>query len=281
MEPVSEQSATQLGVQRIEPEQLGNVVDAAEIQPRFTEESRLFAFTENGQLGVEQLTLLTARLKHVREQFPLKRLLITSAVRAEGKTSVAANLALMLAGQGNGKVLLVDADLRKPDIFNLCGARDERPVNFLHNGAQPNGLIRRVAGTELYLMGLGPANKGPLTDSGLLKLKMLLDQVTPAFDIVIMDTPPVLLVSDVTLLLRLCDAALIVVRASQTPRELAQRAKEMLEGIPIIGSVLTCAAPEKLRYGYGYKYGYGYENPPQNKWQAGKAGSKAETAVPK
>src|SRR5579871_1419086 len=137
-------------LETMQPEQLGEML-GAEIQPRFKPESRVFAFNDEGAVGLEQLLLMATRLKHAREQYPIKRLIIASAIRGEGKTSVAVNLAHTLASHGSQKVLLVDADLRKPDLLSLYGVPETKTANYLNNGAKPTQLIRRVTGTNLYL----------------------------------------------------------------------------------------------------------------------------------
>lgn len=228
-------------------------------------ESRIFGHGENNAVGTEQYRLLLGRLLHLQTRMSLKRLLVTSAGRGEGKTHVSANLAITMAREADRRILLVDADFRKPDLHRVYGiSNDFGLADILRNGRDAWKAIRKVKGLNLYVLTAGTANSEPPTASSILTLKMLLDQLNPAFDLVIIDSPPVLVAADTPLLAKLADGVLFVVGASETPRDLVIKAKGMLEGVPVIGAVLNRANSVSDQYGY-YRGAYTDENKAQRK----------------
>ncbi len=230
---------------------LMSLVKQVELQAR--PESRLFPYVEGGAIAGQQFRLLHARLMHIQSTIPFKRLLITSAVRGEGKSHVSTNLALTFQAESDRKVLLVDADIRKPDVHRIYDVpNDFGLTDVLKNGRDPWKAIHRVSGTNLFLLTAGSALSQPLTASAVLTLKLLLDQMSPAFDLLILDSPPLLMVADMPLLARLADAVLLVVHGRQTPRQLVAQAKGLLEGRPILGTVLTRVDPMRSHYSYYY-----------------------------
>ncbi len=223
-----------------------------EIDFQIRPESRLFGHLEGEAIGTEQYRLLHARLLHLQTCAPLKRILITSAGRGEGKTHVATNLALTIARETDRKVLLVDADIRKPDVHNVYGIpNDFGLTDVLRNGHDAWKAARKVIGMNVYILTAGSAISQPLTTASVLTFKALLDQVNPVFDWVIIDSPPVLLAADVSLLSKMVDGILLVVRGHKTPREMVERAKQMLGG-NLVGVVLNGVSPLKPKYNSYY-----------------------------
>jgi len=216
-------------------------------------ESRIFGQSDNNAMGSEQYRLLLGRLLHLQTRMSLKRLLVTSAGRGEGKTHVCANLAITMARETDRRILLVDADLRKPDIHRVYGIpNDYGLTDVLRNGHDTWKAIRKVRGMNLYVLTAGSSISQPLATSSILMLKMLLDQMNSAFDLVIIDSPPVLVAADTPLLAKLADGILYVVGASGVPRDLVVKAKGMLETVPIVGAVLNRVTPLHEQYASGY-----------------------------
>jgi capsular exopolysaccharide synthesis family protein len=231
-------------------------------------ESRIFGQGESDAIGMEQYRLLQGRLLYLQSRMPLKRLLITSAGRGEGKTHVCANLGMTMARETDRKVLLLDADLRKPDLHRVYGIPNDYGItDVLNNGHDMWRAIRKVAGMNLYVMTAGSGISQPLTMSNILTLKMLLDQMNAAFDWVIIDSPPVLVAADTPLLAKLAEGILFVVGASGTPRDLIIKAKDMLETVPVVGAVLNRVNPITARY--TTEYGGPYGESKQGKLSAG------------
>ena len=185
-------------------------------------------------------------------------LLVTSAGRGEGKSSVASNLGLALAEIGQ-TVLLLDADMRKPhlhEIFNVPNSwglsdllRERSPLDTCPLAA----LARK---TEIADLSLLPSGPGTVSISNLLystRMAALIQRLRKEFDVVIIDTPPMLHISDARVLGRLADGAILILRASKTTREAARTAKQRLadDGIPVLGTILNgWDLKAKKRYGY-------------------------------
>jgi capsular exopolysaccharide synthesis family protein len=203
---------------------------------------------------------------------PKKIVLVTSSVPSEGKTTIAANLALAL-GQVK-KTLLVDADMRRPMIGRILGGKSTDPLGLSElciNEATRDQVLYNIKDTQVWVL---PSGKVPPNPQELLasqRLEEIMAGLTGGFDIVVIDSPPVQLVSDALVLSRLATEVLYVVKADETPYPLARQGlrKLLRVGAPVIGVVLNQLDVLKAdRYygeysGYGRryhnkKYGYGY-----------------------
>jgi len=226
-------------------------------------DTNVFLNPDTGSHGAEQFRTLRSRLYQLRagSKQPLRSVLITSAVPAEGKTFVASNLAQAIIRQPDRRALLIDADLRCPRLHVPLGAplapgltdylRGEADELAIIQHGQEGGLCLIAGGSEV-------TNPSELLSNG--RLQELLDRVTPVFDWVILDSPPCLPVADASVLADLCDAVLLVVRAGSTPGAVAERACQQLQGRPLAGVVLN-AVEEAPAYGSYYYYGSGYGTP--------------------
>jgi capsular exopolysaccharide synthesis family protein len=200
---------------------------------------------------------------------PSKILLVTSSVPSEGKSAFAVNLALAHA-QAN-RVLLVEADLRRPSIAQHLGLGDNTPgLTALYDGtATLAQCVQRVEGSSLYVL---PAGRPPANPSELItseRFQHMIRRIAAACDILIIDSPPVHLVSDAVLLSTMATGVLFVVKADSTPYPLARRCLRTLQdaGAPIIGVALNQVDFTKAgRYYGGYteyakEYGGYYTKP--------------------
>ena len=190
----------------------------------------------------EQFRTLRSRLYQIRDKQPLRTLLITSSLPGEGKSFVANNLAQALARQQNCRVLLIDADLRRPDLHLGLGAPSSPGLSeYLKGEADEMSVIQR--GLPEYLCfiagGEGTENPADLLANG--RLKTLLGAIGPVFDWIILDSPPTLPVSDALLLADVCDGVLTVVRAAQTEFDAAQKCCQQLQEKNLLGVALNCA----------------------------------------
>lgn len=197
-----------------------------------------------------------------------KVILITSAGHGEGKSSTVSNLGIALA-EISQRVLVIDADLRKPrlhDIFNLpntWGLSDLLREKSSLRDCPIEALARKSEVDGLYVLPSGP---GTVSITNLLyssRMVELVDRVRNDFDITIIDTPPMSYLSDARVLGQLADAAILVIRAARTTRDEARAAKQRLvdDGIRVLGTILNGWEPKgkgNYAYGYGYGYGYGY-----------------------
>jgi tyrosine-protein kinase Etk/Wzc len=192
-----------------------------------------------------------------------KKILVTSSISGEGKSFIAANLAVSLAMTGK-KVVLVDMDLNKPTLAKILNVPTEEGVTeFLTGDKDPEEIIKRNHEHEnLFFISAGnlPENPSELLSNG--KVKELIDYLENIFDMVIIDTSPIVLVTDGYLLTGLCDATLYVVRHNYTPKMLIKRIDENNHINPIHNPAIIFNGVKmrgffKNNYGYGYDYVYG------------------------
>ncbi|HLJ24001.1 MAG TPA: CpsD/CapB family tyrosine-protein kinase [Candidatus Acidoferrales bacterium] len=209
--------------------------------------------------GAEQFRTLRSRLYRMRESQPLQTILISSAIPAEGKTVVSSNLAFALVRQQGSRVLLIDADLRSPRVHMLLGAPAAPGMaDYLQNTANEFQITQRSGEEGLCFIPAGNHVTHPseLISSG--RMKEFLDRMKPAFDWIIIDSPPALPVADASVLGGLVDGVLFVVRANSTPSEASQKACKELRDAHILGVVLNTAEESE---GYNSYYTSAYGNP--------------------
>jgi len=210
--------------------------------------------------AAEQFRTLRSRLYQLRDHLTLRTVLITSSEASEGKTFVASNLAQAIVRQSDRRVLMIDADLRCSRLHTVVGAPAQPGLtDYLRGEADETNIIQQGLESNLYLIpgGTEVTNPSELLSNG--RLKRLLDRVAPAFDWIIMDSPPCLPVADASILAKLCDGVLLVVRASTTSAEVAQRACQELKDKNLLGVALNAVRKEDGSYGayyYGYPYGH-------------------------
>jgi protein-tyrosine kinase len=217
----------------------------------------VFMSSELSVHGAEQFRTLRSRLYQLRGSQPLKKILVTSSLPADGKTFLANNLAQAFVQQPDRRVLLIDADLRRSRLHVPLGAPTSPGLSeYLRGEADEMAVIQHGQEGNLFLIAGGNEVTDPseLLSNG--RLKLLLDRLTPVFDWIIMDSPPCLPVADATALGDLCDGVLLVVRAGSTPLEAAQKASQELQGRNVLGVVLN-AVDKKHAYPHYYgQYGY-------------------------
>jgi protein-tyrosine kinase len=214
--------------------------------------------------GAEQFRILRSRLYQLRGIRPLRTVLITSSIAGEGKTFTAINLARALARQAERRVLVIGADLRCPRLYALFGAAMSPGLSdYLKGSSDELGVIQQGEPKNLCLIASGSRVSDPseLVSNG--RFKTLLERVGPAFDWVIIDSPPCLPVADASTIANLCDGVLLVVRAGYTPSEVIVKCRRELKERNVVGVVLNAVAQDAEAYGSYYAYGYQAKNEAQ------------------
>jgi len=205
---------------------------------------------------------------------PFRTLLVTSAGPAEGKTTIACCIAIVMAQAGK-RVLLVDCDLRRPRVHRIFKqGTDEGLTSALLDGA-PHPRIHESSVPNLSVLVAGPIPPNPAELLQSEKFRNLLERLRQDYDNVILDSSPVVAVTDATILSTLVDATVIVVRAFRTRRDLAHHALRSLTdvGATVAGVVLNAVNLHRHEYKYSYQYYYrreGYYAEPPNPTSANK-----------
>jgi protein-tyrosine kinase len=204
----------------------------------------------------EQFRLLRAKLSLMQKQRGIKTLLVTSAAPAEGKTFVACGLAGVLAKEPGKRVLLVDADLRRPKAAKDLGMDNNGDVPGLSDILQGNVEIidALINSTDANLFFL-PPGKEVTNPSELLSLPLLsrsLKFLTERFDWVIIDSPPVTSLADTLVISPACDSVLLVVHASHTPSKMIKDCIQRIGKDRICGVVMNRSKQIKSSSYYSY-----------------------------
>ena len=212
--------------------------------------------------GAEAYRTLRTNLIFSQAVQSLHTLVVTSAAPSEGKTTTAANLAVSFAQQGM-RVLIVDCDLRRSRLHRMFSIPREPGVTELVLGkVEQEDVTRETPVTGLYVLPSGQLPPNPAELLGGERMKNTLARLTEAFDLVVLDTPPLLAASDAAILGTIADGVVLVVRAGVTEAEAGQQAMAQLAsvGARVVGAVLNDPDSKLQTYGGYYNYEYASES---------------------
>ncbi len=213
----------------------------------------------------EAFRSLRTNLDYAGVDKPIKTIIVTSPSPAEGKTTIAANLAVIIAQSGK-KVVLLDADLRRPRIHRLTGIPNRLGLSDLFRGNTNLSAAGRVVASlpNLAIIPSGSLPPNPVELLGSEKMSRILNSILETADVVVIDTPPSM-VTDAQVLARKADAVLLVVRPGHTHADTAAATLEMFNraNSRIVGVVLNRIPRNRSYYYGGYRYysPYNYYNP--------------------
>ncbi len=214
-----------------------------------------------GEAPAEEFRSLRTRLNHIQTLQPIRSLVITSPSPAEGKSFTAANLAIAQAQLEHNFTLLADFDFRRPVIHALFQVpRSPGITDYLQGRVELDQIIRRLEGTNLFIMTAGEAVLNPLELLNLPAARQMLDELPQVFNWVIIDTPPLLFAADASLLSTMAHALLLVVRIGSTTIDSVTRAMGSLCHNNILGIVVNAAQKSELYSKYTYYHSY-YASP--------------------
>jgi receptor protein-tyrosine kinase len=218
--------------------------NAPVVHTRVAPENHLVALSEPQSLAAEKFRVLVTRLKNMRSQRELKSLQITSAGVNEGKTLIAANLAITLARHQENPVLLVEGDLHAPALYSLLGVEKRRGIAewWANPNASMNEFLCRINDLPLWFL---PAGAQPAEPAEILQSSRLAEQfsqIAGLFDWVILDSTPLLPMADANIWNRLVDGTLLVVREAITRVKSLKSGLTSLDNPKLVGIVLNEAA---------------------------------------
>lgn len=203
--------------------------------------TRMLFFEGNARAaGSEQFRTLRSRLMLSRKDRTLQKVLVSSPLPKEGKTFIAANLAQAFAQQAERRILLIDGDLRASDLHTQFGTSHEPGLtDYLRGEIDEIGAIQQAPLSNLFFVPAGKRVENPSELIANGRLKTLLDRVSDLFDWVVLDSPPVIAVSDAKLLGDPCDGVLMVIAAGTTPIEMGLKACQEFRKDQLLGVVLN------------------------------------------
>ena len=215
-------------------------------------QSRLVCLTDRESPTAEAVRLLGVRLRDFRRTKPLKKVLITSTIPQEGKSTVAANLACALSYSSQERTLLVEGDLRRPSLSAMFGVPSVPGIcESLRGETSLERSIYRLEDAGLWIWPAGHAPGNPLELLQSPKLSAFMDQLATRFDWIIIDSPPVLPLADTSVWMRLADGVLLVARQGTTEKRQLQKGLEALDRKKLLGALLNGAvAPAYSHYYY-------------------------------
>jgi len=218
-------------------------------------DSRLVSIEKEESLGAEKFRFLAVRLRQLRQSRPLKKVLITSTIPEEGKSTVAANLACTLARRKPQKTLLLEGDLRRPTVAARFGLGRVPGLSEWFRGESTAMNIFRLESLGLWVMPAGNAPENPLELMQSGKLPALMEQLTAWFDWIVIDSPPVLPLGDTSIWARHADGVLLVTRPGTTEKQQLQRGLEVIEKPKLLGALVNGSA-NAAHADYYQRYSY-------------------------
>ena len=201
----------------------------------------------------EQYRTIRTNLQYSSEK-EIRSIVVTSSNPEEGKSTTVANLAVLFAQQGK-KTLLIDGDMRKPTVHytfhveNLHGL-----TNVLTKKETFSNCIQETNVDSLYVLSTGPIPPNPAELLGSQAMADLMEDAYKKFDIILIDTPPLLAVTDAQVLANKCDGTILVIKSGSTQIDAAMKAKELLLSVNarILGTVLNSMKIQESHYYYYY-----------------------------
>lgn len=207
---------------------------------------------------LEQFKALRAKLENIIDEEKTKVVAITSSIASEGKTLSCVNLAVNLASAGRKKVLLIDADLRKSDLARgLAISPSPGFSEFLKGTADPKDIVRNTLVPGLFIIPGGKTISDPSVLFAADKIRIFIEKIREQYDVIILDTPPILPVADTLSLKDQVDGFIFLFRAGFTPYNMLRQALEELREACVLGVVLNGVEPKNHKY-YQRYYGNYY-----------------------
>jgi protein-tyrosine kinase len=217
----------------------------------------LVAFTKPRSMAAEQYRTIRQQIAAFGREMPIRTIVVTSALAGEGKTTTACNLAISLGQELGRRVCLVDCDLRNPQVGAVFGLPPRDGLaDVLRRRANVDAVLLPTPVNDLWLLPAGHLPPNPAELLGSAAMRQLLGDLKDRFDLVIIDSPPVLPMADPSIIGQMADGVVVVLLAGRTPRRLIDRTLDRLHGAVLLGFVLN-RTDEFQHYAEYYAYDYG------------------------
>ena len=219
--------------------------------PTPSSNARLVCLTDQGSLAAEKFRVLGLRLRNLREKRHLKRVVVTSTIPEEGKTLMAANLALNLSRSKILKTVLVDGDLRRPSLSGRFGLSRSLPglTECLRGEKQLSDVLYKLENTNLWFLPAGLPPENPLDLMQSARTGELLSCLDDLFDWVIIDSPPVTPLADASFWMKLSNGVLMIAREGVTEKKPLKRALEIIDRSTLLGIIInSCSSGDHKNY---------------------------------
>lgn len=206
-------------------------------------QGRLVSVSEKDSPAAEAFRLLAVRLRHLRRDRPLKKLLITSSIPQEGKSTCSANLACSLALRAQKRTLLLEGDIRRPCLSPMFGLSPRPGISeWLRGDRELKDCLYFLEGPGIWFMPAGSSPSNPLEVLQSGGVTVLVDQLAELFDWMVIDSPPVLPLADTSVWSRLCDGVLLVTRQGTSEKRQLQRGVDAIDPQKLIGAILNSSS---------------------------------------
>lgn len=213
----------------------------------------LITFSDSRSPISEQYKTIRTNIQFSSDQ-DIRSIVVTSSAPGEGKSTTISNLAIVFAQQGK-KTLLIDGDMRKPTIhYKLNLSNQQGLTNILTKKSKLSDCVQPSIVDHLSVLTTGPIPPNPAELLSSQTMKDLLTDALEQFDMILIDTPPVLAVTDAQILANQCDGTILVIKSGETQIEAATKAKELLLAAngKLLGTVLNQKKINESHYYYYY-----------------------------
>ena len=233
-------------------------------------DNRIISYTAGESNIAEQYKVLRTNLYALSPDKPINTIVVTSAQHKDGKTITSCNLAATLSCNKEKKVILIDADLRRPSVHSMFGLiRKPGLSDILSGSADIKNFTKKPAIKDLYIIPSGTINNNPSDIFVTTKIRTIIEDLRKDFDYVIFDTPPVLTVTAASILGAICDCVILIVKAGVTQKSSVEEAFNMLQGAQARPKACVLTNTHFLLDAYAYytkyKYSsYGYNSSENN-----------------
>ncbi len=228
----------------------------AEIASSAGHSDRLVTSASASPILIEQFRNLAASLNRMQRERTLQSLVVTSPSPGDGKSHVAANLALTLSGSYRRRVLLIDADLRRPTLHALFGVKGAPGLLTTLRGTEDGVLAVVPVSESLSLLPAGGVLANPIGELSSGRMARLISMVSSRYDWVIVDTPPAAGLADARIVSETVDGVVLVVRAGVTQFPDLEASAHALGADRVLGIVLNAVEPREIRRDDYYSHYY-------------------------